>query len=199
MRASRGWLDNLKLHLIGQRRHPGRIVAPLRIVSSIDRGWRRGSAETWSSFSRTSAGNRQPDARRLSRSWSAVGAPAMALVTKFWSSTHRRATCAGERPNPSPPPAVSPGSRRGSGPSSELEKPSPRRNERRPLPQEALQLDQRVILQAALDLWLADYSQRRTHQGRYCFGKTPMQTSLDASQLAHDKQIGGDRHHQQAA
>jgi transposase InsO family protein len=54
-------------------------------------------------------------------------------------------------------------------------------------------------LQEDLDLWLDDYNQRRTHQGRYCFGKTPMQTFLDASQLARDKQIRGDTHHQQAA
>ncbi len=47
-------------------------------------------------------------------------------------------------------------------------------------------------LQSDLDLWLADFNEHRTHQGRYCFGKTPMQTFLDATQLARDKQIGGD-------
>ena len=35
-------------------------------------------------------------------------------------------------------------------------------------------------LQADLDLWLFEYNEVRTHQGRYCFGKTPMQTFLDA-------------------
>jgi transposase InsO family protein len=54
-------------------------------------------------------------------------------------------------------------------------------------------------LQADLELWLTDYNQHRTHQGRYCFGKTPMQTFLDAIQLAHDKQIGGDKQQPQAA
>ena len=54
-------------------------------------------------------------------------------------------------------------------------------------------------LQEDLDLWLDDYNEQRTHQGRYCFGKTPMQTFLDASQLARDKQIGGDAQHSQAA
>jgi len=46
-------------------------------------------------------------------------------------------------------------------------------------------------LQVDLDLWIDDHNQVRTHQGRYCFGKTPMQTFLDATPLARDKQIGG--------
>jgi hypothetical protein len=54
-------------------------------------------------------------------------------------------------------------------------------------------------LQTDLDLWLVDYNEHRTHQGRYCFGKTPMQTFLDASQLARDKQIGGHIQQPQAA
>ena len=45
-------------------------------------------------------------------------------------------------------------------------------------------------LQTDLDAWLDDYNHNRTHQGRYCFGKTPMQTFLDAATLARDKQIG---------
>src|ERR1043165_7582689 len=31
-------------------------------------------------------------------------------------------------------------------------------------------------LQADLDLWLAHYNEERPHSGRYCYGKTPMQT-----------------------
>ena len=54
-------------------------------------------------------------------------------------------------------------------------------------------------LQQDLDAWITDYNEVRTHQGRYCFGKTPRQTFLDASQLAHDKQIGGQILHHQAA
>jgi len=42
-------------------------------------------------------------------------------------------------------------------------------------------------LQADLDLWLAEYNERRTHQGRWCYGKTPMQTFLDALPLAKEK------------
>jgi hypothetical protein len=34
------------------------------------------------------------------------------------------------------------------------------------------------------------YNELRTHQGRYCFGKTPMQTFLDAAPAAREKQIG---------
>jgi uridine kinase len=42
-------------------------------------------------------------------------------------------------------------------------------------------------LQVDLDTWLADYNERRPHQGRWCFGKTPMQTFLDALPLAKEK------------
>jgi hypothetical protein len=33
-------------------------------------------------------------------------------------------------------------------------------------------------LQADLDSWIAEYNEARPHQGRWCFGKTPMQTFL---------------------
>jgi transposase InsO family protein len=45
-------------------------------------------------------------------------------------------------------------------------------------------------LQRDLDHWMAEYNEERPHQGRYCFGKTPMQTFLDARAIAQDKQIG---------
>jgi transposase InsO family protein len=44
-------------------------------------------------------------------------------------------------------------------------------------------------LQTDLDCWIADYNQRRSHQGRWCFGKTPMQTFLDAIPIAREKMI----------
>jgi transposase InsO family protein len=44
-------------------------------------------------------------------------------------------------------------------------------------------------LQADLDGWMADYNEVRTHQGRWCFGKTPMQTFRDALPLAKEKLI----------
>ena len=43
-------------------------------------------------------------------------------------------------------------------------------------------------LQADLDDWMAVYNEQRTHQGRWCFGKTPMQTFLDSAAWAHEKQ-----------
>jgi transposase InsO family protein len=42
-------------------------------------------------------------------------------------------------------------------------------------------------LQADLDLWIAEYNEHRSHQGRWCYGKTPMQTFLDALPLAKEK------------
>jgi transposase InsO family protein len=42
-------------------------------------------------------------------------------------------------------------------------------------------------LQADLDEWIRSYNEDRPHQGRWCFGKTPMQTFLDARPLAKEK------------
>ena len=39
-----------------------------------------------------------------------------------------------------------------------------------------------------MDEWLAIYNKQRTHHGRWCFGKTPMQTFLDIASLAREKQ-----------
>jgi len=44
-------------------------------------------------------------------------------------------------------------------------------------------------LQADLDLWLHYYNCERPHSGRYCYGKTPMQTFLDSIHLAKEKQL----------
>jgi transposase InsO family protein len=44
-------------------------------------------------------------------------------------------------------------------------------------------------LQADLDIWLAEFNDQRPHQGRWCFGKTPMQTFLDAKPIAQEKMI----------
>lgn len=43
-------------------------------------------------------------------------------------------------------------------------------------------------LQADLDEWMQQYNEQRTHQGRWCFSKTPMQTFLDSTALAREKQ-----------
>ncbi len=42
-------------------------------------------------------------------------------------------------------------------------------------------------LQTDLDHWMIDYNERRPHQGRWCYGKTPMQTFLDSRELAKEK------------
>lgn len=44
-------------------------------------------------------------------------------------------------------------------------------------------------LQADLDEWLRYYNQERTHSGKYCYGKTPMQTFLDSKDLAREKML----------
>jgi transposase InsO family protein len=44
-------------------------------------------------------------------------------------------------------------------------------------------------LQADLDVWLCEYNERREHSGKYCYGKTPMQTFLDSKHLAHEKML----------
>ena len=44
-------------------------------------------------------------------------------------------------------------------------------------------------LQADLDQWLKFYNEERPHSGRYCYGKTPMQTFNDSKQLAKQKML----------
>lgn len=44
-------------------------------------------------------------------------------------------------------------------------------------------------LQSDLDAWVQRYNEERPHQGRWCFGKTPMQTFFDAVPLAKEKMI----------
>jgi transposase InsO family protein len=41
--------------------------------------------------------------------------------------------------------------------------------------------------QAHLDVWMRDYNTNRTHQGRWCYGKTPMQTFIDMLSVAKEK------------
>jgi len=42
-------------------------------------------------------------------------------------------------------------------------------------------------LQADLDDWMRQYNCERTHSGKFCFGKTPMQTFEDSIELAKSK------------
>lgn len=45
-------------------------------------------------------------------------------------------------------------------------------------------------LQKDLDEWIAEYNENRTHTGKYCYGKTPMQTFKDSLHLAKEKMLG---------
>jgi len=45
-------------------------------------------------------------------------------------------------------------------------------------------------LQADADQWMEFYNNQRCHSGRYCYGKTPMQTFNDSKRLAQQKQLG---------
>ena len=44
-------------------------------------------------------------------------------------------------------------------------------------------------LQADLDVWLEYYNNERPHTGKYCYGKTPMQTWVDSIHLAKEKSL----------
>jgi len=40
-------------------------------------------------------------------------------------------------------------------------------------------------LQLDLDAWLEEYNDQRPHSGKYCFGKTPMQSTLQNAKQSH--------------
>lgn len=44
-------------------------------------------------------------------------------------------------------------------------------------------------LQDDLDRWINEYNTERTHTGKYCYGKTPMQTFSDSLHLAKNKML----------
>jgi transposase InsO family protein len=54
-------------------------------------------------------------------------------------------------------------------------------------------------LQVDVDAWVAFYNCERTHSGKHCFGKTPMQTWLDSKHLAYAKQLDRLREHEVSA
>jgi transposase InsO family protein len=49
--------------------------------------------------------------------------------------------------------------------------------------------DNLELLQKDLDEWLDYYNNERPHSGRYCFGKTPMQTFIESLPLAKEKML----------
>jgi hypothetical protein len=44
-------------------------------------------------------------------------------------------------------------------------------------------------IQTDVDHWINNYNTQRPHSGKYCYGKTPMQTFLEAKNLAKEKNI----------
>lgn len=44
-------------------------------------------------------------------------------------------------------------------------------------------------LQEDADRWVTDYNTERTHSGKYCYGKTPMQTFMESKKIALEKQL----------
>lgn len=44
-------------------------------------------------------------------------------------------------------------------------------------------------LQSDVDAWMQTYNTERTHSGKYCYGKTPMQTFAESAPLARDRQL----------
>jgi transposase InsO family protein len=49
--------------------------------------------------------------------------------------------------------------------------------------------DNLELLQQDLDKWMHYYNYERPHSGRYCYGKTPMQTFLESLTLAKQKRL----------
>ena len=45
-------------------------------------------------------------------------------------------------------------------------------------------------LQKDLNQWLHQYNQFRPHSGRYCYGKTPIQTFNESKHIALEKNYG---------
>lgn len=45
-------------------------------------------------------------------------------------------------------------------------------------------------MQKDLDLWLVEYNERRTHQGKMCNGRTPMETFVDGIKIWEQKNLG---------
>jgi len=48
-------------------------------------------------------------------------------------------------------------------------------------------------LQQDVDEWVRFYNEERPHSGKYCYGKTPMQTFNESKQLAWEKEPGTEK------
>ena len=40
-----------------------------------------------------------------------------------------------------------------------------------------------------VDAWVESYNAERTPPGKYCYGKTPLQTFIESAPLSHEKQL----------
>lgn len=49
--------------------------------------------------------------------------------------------------------------------------------------------DSLEMLQKDLDEWLDNYNNERTHQGKMCCGRTPMETLIDGKQIWAEKNL----------
>ena len=47
----------------------------------------------------------------------------------------------------------------------------------------------REELQAELDIWLQEYNEQRPHQGRWYYGKPPLQTFVESVPLTKEKML----------
>ena len=45
------------------------------------------------------------------------------------------------------------------------------------------------LLQKHLDEWIEEYNMKRTHQGKMCNGRTPIQTFLESKDLIEEKKL----------
>ena len=43
------------------------------------------------------------------------------------------------------------------------------------------------VLQNDVNIWIEQYNNKRAHSGKFCFGKTPMQTFIESVSLAKEK------------
>jgi hypothetical protein len=48
-------------------------------------------------------------------------------------------------------------------------------------------------LQADVNEWMRHYNQERPHSGKYCYGKTPMETFAESKHLAKEKELDNEK------
>ena|GEM_PF-676597 len=48
-------------------------------------------------------------------------------------------------------------------------------------------------LQTDVDEWMRHYNEERPHSGKYCYGKTPMETFQESQRLAREKELDNEK------